>query len=110
MGKTLRLGNELIASDAVANAWVADDNDLTVIFKGVDNTAYIDLGSREQANKGLDELQKAMNGEPAVDVPFAKEEASTTRVESAGETLAKRIGLVVVLVAAAAIFYKAFFQ
>jgi len=67
--KTLKLGHELLDAGSVANAWVRGET-LKVILKGVNNTAYLEMGSDKAANKALAELQKAMNGQEASDVEY----------------------------------------
>lgn len=67
--KAIKLGKEIIDPTSIANAW-ASGRKLRVIIKGHNGTAYVDMGTEENANKALSELLKAMNGEEFQNVDF----------------------------------------
>ena len=87
--KAIKLGKEILDPSTVANAWVEGDQ-INVILKGIKATAYMDMGSETNAQRGLDELFKAMNGEVFQNVSFE----STKRAEPVVGERKSKLGLI----------------
>jgi hypothetical protein len=93
MNKTLKLGGEILDVDTVANAWVSGSR-VELILKGINNTVNLKMGTEAAAGRALEEILKAKNGEPAVNVEYEDDSAPA----GSGETKPKRNQAVVLAI------------